>query len=121
MDVKVEAVLDFLRKNGFHESELALREDIVSHKKHHLSNSGSSSFCFGKFLFPMNPPLPPVKVSATSRRRRETSSGAGSGRNSSGDEDFKSLGSSTSVSGACSSSGLNSVSLKIDGENFIFC
>ncbi|KAJ8438711.1 hypothetical protein Cgig2_013757 [Carnegiea gigantea] len=103
MDVKLEAVLDFLRKNGFHESELALKEDIISHRKQHLSSSGSSSFDFEKFLFPMNPPLAPVKVPATTRRRWVTSSGpgssSGSGRNSSGDEEFKSLGSSTSVSG----------------------
>ena len=94
-------MLEFLRRNGFPEAELALKEDI-SERKGLLGSYDSE-----KFRFPMSPPLPPVKVPVTSSRLRNfvpgLGSGSGSDPDSSGDEEFKSLGSSSSVSGSCSS------------------
>lgn len=98
-------MLEFLRRNGFPEAELALKEDI-SERKGLLGSYDSE-----KFRFPMSPPLPPVKVPVTSSRLRDfvpgLGSGSGSDPDSSGDEEFKSLGSSSSVSGSCSSDFMN--------------
>lgn len=91
----VEAVLDFLRKNGFSEAESALKEDMI--EKGELG-----SFDFEKFFFPMVPPPPPVRI-PSSLRRSETPGGGESSRSE--DDEFVSLGSSTSdvcSSGACS-------------------
>ncbi|KAF5959666.1 hypothetical protein HYC85_000875 [Camellia sinensis] len=49
----IESVLDFLRKNGFSDSESALMEDL-------LDKSEFRSFNFEKFIFPMLPPPPPA-------------------------------------------------------------
>ncbi|KFK36900.1 hypothetical protein AALP_AA4G187400 [Arabis alpina] len=88
MAVDVESVLQFLRRNGLTEAESALRDDI--NEKNQLA-----SFDFEKFLFPIPPP---IKITADTRL-----SGEDSGNNeSSSDDDFVSLDSSTS--GFCSSS-----------------
>uniref|UniRef100_A0A5B6YTN0 Putative dual specificity protein kinase CLK1 isoform X1 n=1 Tax=Davidia involucrata TaxID=16924 RepID=A0A5B6YTN0_DAVIN len=85
----IEAVLDFLRKNGFSESESALMEDI-------FEKSDFRSFDFEKFLFPMVPPPPPLKIPAA-HRRSEALGGVVDGDDPSSDssEEFMSLGSST--------------------------
>lgn len=96
--MEVQALLEFFRNNNFPEAELALQQDLTERK------DLFGSYDFEKFLFPMNPPLPPVKLPANSLRRPNGStSGSGSGPDSSGDDEFKSLGSSTSVSAVCSS------------------
>ncbi|KAL2926903.1 putative serine/threonine-protein kinase dyrk2 [Bienertia sinuspersici] len=96
--MEVQAILEFFRKNNFPEAEFALKQDLNEKKEIF------GSFDFEKFLFPMNPPLPRVKLPAQSCGRvNGTNSGSGSGPDSSGDDEFKSLGSSTSVSAACSS------------------
>ncbi|XP_047154764.1 uncharacterized protein LOC124826048 [Vigna umbellata] len=56
----VEAVLEFLRKNGLSEAESALREDIIE-------NTDLGNFDYEKFFFPMVPPPPPVRVRSFSR------------------------------------------------------
>lgn len=95
----VEVVLAFLRKNGLKEAELALKEDMIDR------NHGLGSFDFEKFLFV----LPPVRIPATVRRpEMEDGAAAGgegsrSNSGSSSDDEFVSLGSSTSASGAYSS------------------
>lgn len=53
----IEAVLQFLRKNGLSDSESALMEDI-------LDKSQLGSADFQRFLFPMVPPPPPLKLPA---------------------------------------------------------
>ncbi|PON86597.1 Serine/threonine protein kinase [Trema orientale] len=88
---EVEAVLKFLRKNGFSEAESALKEDMVR-----KGDLGSSDY--EKFLFPMVPPPPPVRIPASSLRS-DFSGGGGDGSRSSSvssDDEFVSLGSSTS-------------------------
>ncbi|XP_021769192.1 serine/threonine-protein kinase ppk5-like [Chenopodium quinoa] len=97
--MEVQALLEFFRKNNFPEAEFALKQDLTEKKELY------GSYDFEKFLFPMNPPLPPVKLPVNSRRRAVIGpiSGSGSGHDSSGDDEFKSLGSSTSVSAVCSS------------------
>ncbi|KAL3521216.1 hypothetical protein ACH5RR_019365 [Cinchona calisaya] len=87
----IEAVIEFLRKNGFSESESALMEDVME-----KSQLGSSDF--QRFLFPMVPPLPPVKIPATAARRLPEVPGDGGDSPSScssDDEEFVSLASST--------------------------
>ncbi|KAM6582456.1 hypothetical protein CsatB_009458 [Cannabis sativa] len=86
----VDSVLKFLRRNGFSEAESALKEDIVE-----KGDLGSSDY--EKFLFPMVPPPPPVRIPAT-HRRSDASRGDGCSRSSSvsSDDEFVSLGSSTS-------------------------
>ncbi|KAL2317124.1 hypothetical protein Fmac_031000 [Flemingia macrophylla] len=56
----VEAVLEFLRKNGLSEAESALREDIIE-------NTDLGTFDYEKFFFPMVPPPPPVKLRSFSQ------------------------------------------------------
>lgn len=63
----IEAVIEFLRKYGFSEAESALREDFVE-----KSQLGSSDL--ERFLFPMVPPPPPLKIPVTSRRLPQLSS-----------------------------------------------
>lgn len=87
-ELKLEAVLEFLRKNGLSECESALMEDIME-----KSQVGSSDF--EKFCFPMVPPPPPLRIPATRRLPPQfTDDGGGSSKGSSDDE-FVSLGSST--------------------------
>ncbi|KMT18197.1 hypothetical protein BVRB_2g023690 [Beta vulgaris subsp. vulgaris] len=96
--MEFQAVLDFFRNNNFSEAEFALKQDLTERKQLFGSND------FEKFLFPMNPSLAPVKLPAQSHRwANGPVLGSGSGPDSSGDDEFKSLGSSTSVSAVCSS------------------
>lgn len=101
----VEEVLKFLRKNGFSEAESALKEDIVE-----KGDLGSSDY--EKFLFPMVPPPPPVRIPASSRRSG-FSGGVDFPRSSAvssdDDDEFVSLGSSTSD--ICSSGNSSCLSL----------
>ncbi|GMI80876.1 plant-specific dual-specificity tyrosine phosphorylation-regulated kinase 3 [Hibiscus trionum] len=95
---EVEAVIEFLRKNGLREAVKALEQDMV--EKNEEEKVGA--FDFEKFLFPMPPP---VRIPATIRRSEEeekVKSGDGSG--SDGDE-FVSLRSSSSD--VCSSDFVN--------------
>uniref|UniRef100_A0A1J3IX85 Serine/threonine-protein kinase ppk15 n=1 Tax=Noccaea caerulescens TaxID=107243 RepID=A0A1J3IX85_NOCCA len=92
MAVNVEAVLQFLRRNGLTEAESALRDDIK--EKNQLA-----SFDFEKFFFPIPPP---IRITAASLPPPSDSTGE-NGSKSSSDDEFVSLGSSTS--GFCSSSG----------------
>ncbi|KAF8022142.1 hypothetical protein BT93_G2325 [Corymbia citriodora subsp. variegata] len=98
----VEAVLEFLRKNGFSEAESALKEDLVEKR-----DLGSSDF--EKFLFPMAPPPPPVRLPSGSRRPGLVGGGGGGGSvrssGASSDDRFVSVGSSTSD--VCSSEFVN--------------
>lgn len=94
----VEAVLDFLRKNGLRDAELALKEDMIER------SNELGSFDFEKFLFV----LPPVRVPASVRQLDvEEGGGAverlGSSSGSPSDDEFVSLGSSTSASEVYSS------------------
>ncbi|CAO2817061.1 unnamed protein product [Amaranthus hypochondriacus] len=94
----VQAVLEFFQKNNLSQAEFAFKQDLTERK--HLSGS----YDFEKFLFPMNPPPPPVKLPVhTLKWANGPLSGSGSGPDSSGDDEFKSLDSSTSASAACSS------------------
>ncbi|XP_065870960.1 uncharacterized protein [Euphorbia lathyris] len=81
----IEAVLDFLRLNGLKEAELALKQDMI--EKNELG-----CFDFEKFLFV----LPPVKIPATLRRPEGDVSGFKPCSPSGSNEEFVSLGSSTS-------------------------
>lgn len=105
----MEAVLDFLKKNGFSEAESALRRDVVE-------KSELGSFDFEKFFFPMVPAPPPVRIPSTSRKLAALTDGDDrSGSNSvSSDDEFVSLRSSTSD--VCSSgNGFNRI-----GSDFKF-
>lgn len=86
-EVELEAVLEFLRKNGLSESESALMEDMME-----KSRVGSSEL--EKFIFPMAPPPPPLRI-PSARRLQELSGGAESSGGGSSDDEFVSLGSST--------------------------
>ncbi|KAF9674602.1 hypothetical protein SADUNF_Sadunf10G0144100 [Salix dunnii] len=93
-----EAVLDFLRKNGLKDAELALEEDMTER------NNELGSFDFEKFLFV----LPPVRIPSNGRQIEVDEFGGGGERleSSSGSpsaDEFVSLGSSTAASGGCSS------------------
>ncbi|KAI4306465.1 hypothetical protein L6164_029740 [Bauhinia variegata] len=93
MDVSdVEAVLEFLRKNGFSEAESALKEDIIE-------KGDLGSFDYEKFFFPMVPPPPPVRT-RSSARLPEGPAGRDCSKSSSesSDDEFQSLKSSTSAS-----------------------
>ncbi|GMH27158.1 hypothetical protein Nepgr_029001 [Nepenthes gracilis] len=98
----VQDVLEFFRKNGFSRAEFALMEDI-------REKGQIGSFDFEKFLFPVDPPLPPVKVRASlchwrvegSNRDGRSSSSSWSGGDCSENDEFLSLGSSSY--GVCSS------------------
>lgn len=88
----VEAVIEFLRKNGFKQAESALKEDVMEK----ISDLGS--FDYEKFLFPV---LPPVKIPASLSQPEVDEAGPdGSSRSSSvsssDHDEFVSLGSSTS-------------------------
>ncbi|KAL3625938.1 hypothetical protein CASFOL_030467 [Castilleja foliolosa] len=86
-EVELEAVLQFLRKNGLSECESAVMEDIM--EKTESEQMGSSS-SFQKFIFP-----PPLRIPATQSPPPQLGGdrGGGSSNGSSGDE-FVSLGSS---------------------------
>lgn len=112
----MEAVLDFLRKNGFSEAESALKRDMVE-------KSELGSFDFEKFLFPMVPAPPPVRIPSTSRKLAALSDGDGDGDDRSGsnsvssDDEFVSLRSSTSD--VCSSEFINPYGIPSDSSSDI--
>ncbi|XP_050385641.1 DYRK-family kinase pom1 [Argentina anserina] len=83
--MEVGAVLEFLKKHGFSEAESALREDMIE-------KGDLGSFDYEKILFPMAPPLPPVRIPANFPRSKVSDVVEVS---SSGDDEFVSLGSST--------------------------
>ncbi|KAJ7959644.1 Kinase family protein [Quillaja saponaria] len=86
----VQAVLEFLRKNGFSEAESALKEDMVE-------KVDLGSLDYEKFLFPMVPPPPPVRIPSRFRRLEALGGDDNSKSSSRSSEDeFVSLGSSTS-------------------------
>lgn len=88
----VQAVLEFLQKNGFSEAESALKDDMIE-------KGDAGSFDYEKFLFPMVHLPPPVKIPAISSHRSEASflgHYSRSNSNSSSDDEFVSLGCSTS-------------------------
>lgn len=86
----VEAVLEFLKKNGLSEAETALKEDMI--EKGELG-----SFDFEKFFFPMVPPPRPLRIPSNHRRPEIAGSGESVRSNPrSEDDEFVSLGSSTS-------------------------
>ncbi|EEF28999.1 ATP binding protein, putative [Ricinus communis] len=99
----IEAVMDFLRKNGLKEAELALKQDMI--EKNELG-----SFDFEKFLFV----LPPVKIPASFRPSEVIAGGGDEGSKSNSgsvsDDEFVSLGSSTSD--LCSSEFTNPYGLR---------
>ena len=105
MSNSVEAVFEFLRKNGLSEAESALRQDISD-----KNNNDLATFDYEKFFFPMVPPPPPVKLRSFSRPSELTSGdGQFSKSNSvSSDEQFVSIGSSTSPSRSRSRSRVSS-------------
>ncbi|KAJ6311904.1 hypothetical protein OIU77_013619 [Salix suchowensis] len=94
----VEVVLDFLRKNGLKDAELALKEDMTER------NNELGSFDFEKFLFV----LPPVRIPSNGRQLEVDEFGGGGERlelssGSPSADEFVSLGSSTAASGVYSS------------------
>ncbi|XP_011656413.1 serine/threonine-protein kinase prp4 isoform X1 [Cucumis sativus] len=108
----VEAVLDFLKKNGFAEAESALKRDVVE-------KSELGSFDFEKFFFPMVPAPPPVRIPSTSRKFAALADvDDRSGSNSvSSDDEFVSLRSSTSD--VCSSEFINPYGIPSDSSSDI--
>lgn len=83
----VEAVLKFLRKNGFSQVESALKEDIFD------KSTELGSLDFETFLFPMIPPPPPIRIPVTFRQSEGLDGIDDS--SSSSLEEFVSMGSST--------------------------
>ncbi|OIW04105.1 hypothetical protein TanjilG_00665 [Lupinus angustifolius] len=82
----VEAVIEFLRKNGLSEAESALRQDII--EKGSSGDADLATFDYENFFFPMVPPPPPVKL--------RSSEPAGTLFSASSDDEFVSIGSFTS-------------------------
>ncbi|XVF24141.1 hypothetical protein REPUB_Repub13aG0101600 [Reevesia pubescens] len=93
---EVEAVIEFLRKNGLKEAEKALEEDMMEKEK-------VGAFDFEKFLFPMPPPVRIPTILRRSEADEKVKSSNGS--DSDCDDDFVSLRSSTSD--VCSSDFVN--------------
>lgn len=110
----VEAVLEFLRKNGFSEAESALKVDMIE-------KADLGSFDYEKFLFPMVPPPPPVRIPATTSRS-EPLLARDSSRSSplSSDDEFVSLGSSTSEVCSSGTLGLTLILLLLGLHWFLF-
>ncbi|KAL8462995.1 hypothetical protein ACS0TY_033846 [Phlomoides rotata] len=80
-EIELESVLEFLRNKGLSESESALMEDIM--EKSQLEGSSELE----KFFFPMAPPPPPLRIPSAQRPEKPPES--------SSDDEFVSLGSST--------------------------
>ncbi|XP_028803742.1 dual specificity tyrosine-phosphorylation-regulated kinase 2 isoform X2 [Neltuma alba] len=95
----VDAVIEFLRKNGFSEAESALRQDITE-------KGDLRSFDYEKFFFPMVPPPPPVRVRSCCRP---------SLTDCSSEDEFVSLSSSTSD--VCSSEFINPYGIRSASQN----
>ncbi|KAK4277824.1 hypothetical protein QN277_015759 [Acacia crassicarpa] len=94
----VDAVIEFLRKNGFSEAESALKQDII--EKRDLG-----SFDYEKFFFPMVPPPPPIRVRSFSLRLPTDCSS---------EDEFVSLSSSTS--NVCSSESINPYGIRSSSQ-----
>lgn len=73
----IKQVLEFLKNNGFSESESALMEDM-------MEKSELGSLDYERFLFPMVPPPPPLNLISTKNHSNSVSS----------DDEFVSLASS---------------------------
>lgn len=73
----IKQVLEFLKNNGFSASESALMEDM-------MEKSELGSFDYERFLFPMNPPPPPLNLISANNHSNSVSS----------DDEFVSLPSS---------------------------
>ncbi|PIN06582.1 LAMMER dual specificity kinase [Handroanthus impetiginosus] len=89
-ELQFEAVLEFFRQNRLSECESALLEDVRD-----KSQMGYSEF--DKYFFPMAPPPPPLRIPSNRwlpAPQQRLSDGGGSSEDSSDDE-FVSLGSST--------------------------
>ncbi|XP_054793282.1 DYRK-family kinase pom1-like isoform X2 [Prosopis cineraria] len=95
----VDAVIEFLRINGFSEAEFALKQDVVE-------KADLRSFDYEKFFFPMVPPLPPVRVRSFNRL---------SPTDCSSEDEFVSLSSSTSD--VCSSEFVNPYGIRSSSRN----
>ncbi|XP_028793454.1 dual specificity tyrosine-phosphorylation-regulated kinase 4-like isoform X1 [Neltuma alba] len=104
----VGAVLEFLRNNGFTEAESALKEDVIE-------KGDTGSFDYEKFFFPMVPPPPPVRVRSFSGcSERQYGRDCSKSSSKSSDDEFVSLGSSTS--GACSSEFINPYGIRSSSQ-----
>ncbi|MCD7468588.1 hypothetical protein HAX54_006948 [Datura stramonium] len=79
----IKQVLEFLKNNGFSESESALMEDI-------MEKSELGSFDYERFLFPMIPPPPPLNIPSS----RHLISAKNHSNSVSSDDEFVSLASS---------------------------
>ncbi|KAL0382128.1 UNVERIFIED_CONTAM: DYRK-family kinase pom1 [Sesamum calycinum] len=84
---KLESVLEFLRKNGFSQSESALLEDVM--EKSQLASSELE-----RFFFPMPPPPPPLRIPSSHRLlppppRGELSDATADTSKSSSDDEFE--------------------------------
>ncbi|KAK7276402.1 hypothetical protein RIF29_17541 [Crotalaria pallida] len=87
----VEAVIEFLRKNGLSDAESALRQDIIEKGAAAAASDADAdlaTFDYEKFFFPMVPPPPPLKLRSSEPPR--------SVFYASSDDEFISLGSPTS-------------------------
>ncbi|GER54670.1 kinase family protein [Striga asiatica] len=93
-EVELEAVLEFLRKNGLSESESALTEDIM--EKSQLASSE-----FEKFFFPMAP-APPLRIPSSRRLPELREGGGGESSKSFSDDEFVSPAGSSTTELCCS-------------------
>ncbi|KAL9230200.1 hypothetical protein vseg_005585 [Gypsophila vaccaria] len=90
----VQFVLQFLKQNGFNDAEFALNQEISQSNNNNNNNNNNFE---QKFVFPMMPLPPPVKLPGRAGLSGVgPGSGSGSGPDESGDDEFKSMKSSTS-------------------------
>lgn len=82
----IEVVLEFLRKNGLSSSETALMEDIIE-------KSELGGVDFQRFLFPVLPPPPQLKILTT--RSQDKALDDGDSVSDSSNDEFVSVDSST--------------------------
>ncbi|XP_022748211.1 dual specificity tyrosine-phosphorylation-regulated kinase 4-like [Durio zibethinus] len=97
LSFEVEAVREFLRKNGLKEAEKALEEDMMEKNEQEEEEEAVGAFDFEKFLFPMPPP---VRIPATLRRSEVDEKVKSSDGSDSDSDEFVSLMSSTSDVGS---------------------
>lgn len=81
----IELVLEFLRKNGLSSSESALMEDIIE-------KSELGAVDFQRFLFPVLPPPPQLKILTTRSQDKALDDVSNSS-----DDEFVSVDSSTNL------------------------
>nr|KYP35936.1 Dual specificity protein kinase pom1 [Cajanus cajan] len=103
----VEAVLDFLRKNGLSEAESALREDIIQ-------NTDLGNFDYEKFFFPMVPPPPPVRLRSFSQPSLLAAAAADCSKSSS--DEFVSIASASSTSRVSSAEFINPYGIRSSSQ-----